>query len=676
MNTAHPSAATLRRARAGLHFLLSGGSRLLIFLSITFLVGEILLRTEPLRYHVLYEYLLYLGRLLRFDLGTNRDGVQILFYLQPALRNSLRLFLVPMVVSLGLAYYIGSRTYIRRSGVIAGVVRRIANFASAVPVYWLALLFFVVAVETGWFPVGNVSSPGADRLPRVARSLNYLHHLALPWASLMLYPVMVLSERIQTRLRSVSSQNFVKALESRGYQRSTIVHRHLYPVVLSDLLHGFAALVPMLITYLVLVERVFNYPGLGLMTIGQFQGIAPVPDTSVSQAGLTYLGILAILIQTLARSLAGLILPEPTNDSGDARTAVWRRIALPAIGVSALLLPALAAAGPWQTMQAQDAGMMPVRLLLLLLSGTAFVFAVRRVRAASPAARLFRTASQQRLRLCIPVPDPAWVGRGIRTHGRQILTIALLAAAFALLLGAGFVIEAPPRSFANPIMAERATGIPWPVAYTQRAIVASRFMLIPLAAAVAAVVAGTLAGGIAGYHGLQSADRIADIIETFPSVTVLVMMSAATDRSIMGLLVTLALIGGARMYRRIRFEVEQIRGRDYIRYSTLLGSPAGTVMFRHILRNTAPLIAQAGVLVAVDLLILEANMSFLGNFYSLPFEWESFIPVRGWGLMLNETRSLMIRGDIAPALIPAAFLSAAVIIGRALAGAVRGRTQS
>lgn len=130
------------------------------------------------------------------------------------------------------------------------------------------------------------------------------------------------------------------------------------------------------------------------------------------------------------------------------------------------------------------------------------------------------------------------------------------------------------------------------------------------------------------------------------------------------------------MYRRIRFEVEQIRERDYIRYSTLLGSPAATVMFRHVLRNTAPLIAQAGVLVAVDLLILEANMSFLGNFYSLPFEWESFIPVRGWGLMLNETRSLMIRGDMAPALIPAAFLSVAVIIGRALAGAVRGRPQS
>ena len=648
-----------KRLAAAARLLGSGSARLLVFLSITFLVGEIVLRAEPLRYHVLYEYLLYLGRLARFDLGTNRDGVQILFFLQPALRNSLRLFLFPTVSAVLLAYYIGTRPYTRRSGRIAQSLRRLAGFVSAIPVYWLALLFFILAVETGWFPIGNVSSPAADRLPSLQRSLNYLHHLALPWISLLLYPVVVLSARVQAKLQTATAEPFVTALESRGFRRSSIVHRHLYPLLVSDLLYGLATLIPMLITYLVLVERVFNYPGLGLMTIGQFQGIAPVPDTSVSQAGLTYLGMFAIVIQTACRGLAALLLPRPAV-SRAGRTGIPGQLrAVFFIAGSILLVAALAVPVSWP--------LWSVRLVLVTAAGAGFLSAVGHARreTGAPLFRASRTRTPLHSRL--PGPDWVWARRFVRTNSRQIIIAGLLSASLVFLLTVSFLVDEPSRLFANPIVAERATGIPWLEGYTQRALVATRFILVPIAAAIAAVAVGTVSGVITGYHGVRAADSVADILETFPSVTVLVMLSAVTERSILGLMVTLLLVGGVRMYRRIRQEVEHIRSRDYIRYSSFIGTPSGVIMLRHILRNTAPLIAHAGVLVAVDLLILEANMSFLGNFYTIPVAWESAIPVAGWGRMLNETRSLLVRGTIAPALVPAAFLSVTVIVGRALA---------
>ena len=98
-----------------------------------------------------------------------------------------------------------------------------------------------------------------------------------------------------------------------------------------------------------------------------------------------------------------------------------------------------------------------------------------------------------------------------------------------------------------------------------------------------------------------------------------------------------------------------------------MGTGTLGLLFRHLRVNLAPVIGQTSILIAVDLIVLEANLSFLAALYEIPFEHQQLLPVAGWGAMLNETRSLLIRGETLPALIPASFLVVFIVALRYIA---------
>lgn len=669
------------RSVATTAMLVEGLAKLVVFLSVTFIVGEIVLNESPLYHHVLYEYLLYIQRLVRLDLGVNADGVPIVFYLQPALWNTLRLFIAPMVLSLVGAYLLGTSMYVHGARPLRNAIQVGATVTSAVPVYWLALVFFVFAVETGWFPIGGVSGSGADRMPFVPRTLNYLHHLVLPWISLMLYPVVMISARLEARLSELADRGFVRALVSRGYSRRRIVHEHLRPVVWSDVLQTFASLIPMLVTFLVLVERVFNYPGLGMMTIGQYRGIGPTPDTSMSQAALTYLGILAIAVQTFARMGTSLLLPPAGSEESRYRRPAPMPVLLAVAAFAAMAFAPLAidVHGPDS---ATGAPSIAIIRLVLLTAGVAVVAVAllisRRTRATTPV----RVPAHPSTPLPLADRNRIHIGREIARLvakgwtslrariGRSSVGVLFAVGVVSAVIVLSFNIDPPPSSYANPIMASRMSGEWWAPQYALRALTATRFLLIPLLVALTASVIGIAAGTVSGLTAGRPVDRTVDLLEMAPSVVVLVMLSAVTEQSLWALTITLGLVGSIRMYRVMRYEVSRIRAADYIAYSKLLGTGAFGLLFRHLRVNLSRTIGQTSILIAVDLVVLEANLSFLGSVYQIPFEYQRLLPVAGWGAMLNETRSLLIRGETAPALIPAAFLVLFVVALRYIAARI------
>ena len=676
------------RSFATAAMLVEGLAKLVVFLSVTFVVGEIVLSDTPLYHHVLYEYLLYIQRLMRLDLGVNADGVRIVFYLQPALWNTLRLFIAPMVLSLVAAYLLGTSMYVHGARPLRNAIQAGATVTSAVPIYWLALIFFVFAIETGWFPIGGVSGSGADRMSLVPRTLNYLHHLVLPWISLMLYPVVMISARLEARLSELADRGFVRALVSRGYSRRRIVHEHLRPVVWSDVLQTFASLIPMLVTFLVLVERVFNYPGLGMMTIGQYRAIGPTPDTSMSQAALTYLGVLAIAMQTLARMGTSFLLPPSGRDELRYRAPAPMPVLLAAGALAGMAFAPLSAGGQWTDSVSGGSSFVIVRVVFAV-AGVAIVAAAslanRRTRAGTPV----RMSAGRDAPAPLVIRNPVHIGRGIARlvtkgraslqralsglrapGGRSTVGVLLAAGAVSAVIVLSFNVEPPPSAYANPIMASRMRGEWWVPQYALRALTASRFLLIPLSVAVAASAIGIAAGTVSGLSTSRPADKTVDLLEMAPSVVVLVMLSAVTGQSLWALAITLGLVGSIRMYRVMRYEVSRIRAADYIAYSNLLGTGTLGLLFRHLRVNLSRVIAQTSILIAVDLVVLEANLSFLGSLYQIPFEYRQLLPVAGWGSMLNETRSLLVRGETAPALIPAAFLVLFVVALRYIAARI------
>jgi len=166
-----------------------------------------------------------------------------------------------------------------------------------------------------------------------------------------------------------------------------------------------------------------------------------------------------------------------------------------------------------------------------------------------------------------------------------------------------------------------------------RVIYGTRVSLaVGIAAALVALAFGIVAGLAAGYlrwlDGLLM--RVMDGLMAIPAVLIAIAVVALWRASLPTVILAIAIPEIPRVTRLVRALVLTIREEPYVEAAISLGTPAGKIMFGHILPNTvAPLLVQ-GTYICAFAILLEAILSFLG--VGLPPD----IPT--WGNIMAEGR--------------------------------------
>ena len=138
--------------------------------------------------------------------------------------------------------------------------------------------------------------------------------------------------------------------------------------------------------------------------------------------------------------------------------------------------------------------------------------------------------------------------------------------------------------------------------------------LIAASAAVAAVI-GTLLGLIAAYAGGKVDNfimRTVDLLLSFPSVLVAMMILAYLGKSITNVVLTLVLLEWAYYARTVRGQALVERRREYVEAARSLALPGWRIALKHILPNCLPPLIVVGTLQVARAITLEATLSFLG----------------------------------------------------------------
>jgi peptide/nickel transport system permease protein len=157
-------------------------------------------------------------------------------------------------------------------------------------------------------------------------------------------------------------------------------------------------------------------------------------------------------------------------------------------------------------------------------------------------------------------------------------------------------------------------------------------LVVGISAALVATLFGIVIGLVAGY--VRSLDgplmRVMDGIMAIPAILIAIALVALWRASLPTVIIAIAIPEIPRVTRLVRSLALSIREEPYVEAAVSLGTPAGRIMFGHILPNTvAPLLVQATYICAFAIL-LEAILSFLG--VGLPPE----IPT--WGNIMAEGR--------------------------------------
>lgn len=162
-------------------------------------------------------------------------------------------------------------------------------------------------------------------------------------------------------------------------------------------------------------------------------------------------------------------------------------------------------------------------------------------------------------------------------------------------------------------------------------------LLVGLTVALTATVIGLVLGAIAGFFGgwIDAVlSRITDVVLSFPTLIVVIIIVAFTGPSITTLILAVGLFEWPTAFRIVRGLVLSLRDQDSIRAVRGLGASTTRILVKHVVPAVvAPLTVVATILVA-QAILLEAGLSFLG--LGVP------PPTASWGNMLNEAQSFTV----------------------------------
>lgn len=182
-----------------------------------------------------------------------------------------------------------------------------------------------------------------------------------------------------------------------------------------------------------------------------------------------------------------------------------------------------------------------------------------------------------------------------------------------------------------------------------------------------AVSLGITLGLLAGYYRGwvdEIVMRLADVTLAFPTLLLLIAMSAALQPSMGVVFVTIGVVGWAGMARLVRGQVLVVRDLEYVQASRALGARAPRIMLRHILPNVVGPVVIAATLGIAGAIMAEAALSFLGLGVQPP--------TASWGSMISDGRDLdQLRNAPWTSLAPGLAIGAAVLGFNLLGDALR-----
>jgi len=161
-------------------------------------------------------------------------------------------------------------------------------------------------------------------------------------------------------------------------------------------------------------------------------------------------------------------------------------------------------------------------------------------------------------------------------------------------------------------------------------------LLIGLVPSLIAIVIGSTLGLISGYFGGRIdflIMRLADIVLSFPSILLAMVIMYTLGASLMNLFIALSVINWGVTARTVRAQTLSLREKEFVEAARSVGVSPWVIMFKHILPNCIPTLLVILTLDIPDAVLSESTLSFLGV--------GAQPPEASWGLMISENKKYL-----------------------------------
>jgi peptide/nickel transport system permease protein len=261
---------------------------------------------EPLI--VQYGYWILSVATLDFGREFHRPSVDVMDELWQRLKVTVPLSLVSVLLAYLLALPLGILSAVKQ-GSLADKLTTLGLFMLySIPTFWAGLMLILAFGATGldWLPILGLHDKDASLLQGWPFVKDLLLHCILPVATLTYGGLAYLSRQMRVGMLETVRQDFIRTARAKGLSEKVVIFRHALRNSLIPVITVFATILPVLIGGSVIVETVFNIPGMGLYA---FQGLM-TRDYNIVMATATMASLMTLLGFLLSDVLYAVVDPR------------------------------------------------------------------------------------------------------------------------------------------------------------------------------------------------------------------------------------------------------------------------------------------------------------------------------------------------------------------------------
>jgi peptide/nickel transport system permease protein len=254
---------------------------------------------------VYMQYIHWIGGVFQGDLGASlfmKESVikAILDHLKP----TLTLAALAQIIALVIAIPIGIAAARRRGSIADQFIMGFSLLGLAIPSFLLGLCFILLfGVKLQWLPIAGYQ-------PLSTGLWNHFKYLIMPAVSLGFILVALIARMTRSSMLEVLNANYIKTARSKGVNETNVVYRHALRNAFLPVLTVIGQSLGFLIAGAVIIETIFNIPGIGQLIINSVKR----RDYPVIQGVVLFVTIIYVFINLIIDMLYVVIDPRVRLD--------------------------------------------------------------------------------------------------------------------------------------------------------------------------------------------------------------------------------------------------------------------------------------------------------------------------------------------------------------------------
>ncbi|AEB31006.1 oligopeptide ABC transporter [Carnobacterium sp. 17-4] len=240
---------------------------------------------------LLVRYVYWLNDLLHGDLGISFATRQpVATMLVERVGPTLLLMGISLIVAYLIAIPLGIYSAVNQKSWVDYFITGTSFLGVSIPNFFLGLFFiYIFAVKLKWFPTGGMQVLGSD-----GGFVERIRHLILPVSVIATTISANMIRYVRSSMIDVFGENYLRTARAKGLKPGQIIFKHGVRNALIPIITIIGTDIPLLIGGAIVTEQIFQWPGLGALTISSIQS----RDYNVLMA-ITLLSAIVVLIANI-----------------------------------------------------------------------------------------------------------------------------------------------------------------------------------------------------------------------------------------------------------------------------------------------------------------------------------------------------------------------------------------